>query len=301
MDVQVTPHEQDIFWISVLVYTVLSGLGSLFIIVSVLLKFRTDFSARLVMYLSIADLLLSVTCFGFCAYNLSQGYLHASESVGCQIQSFITWYLLQASILWLMAIALNSYKVMFYRDHFTVREEVITSLICWLLPVITAALPLNRGSLDERYGQRNGVWCSFDDNHKSAQIGNLLVYYIPALIVICFCYGRIGYHVSFLGKLEQTGSSNALKIRAQRKMFFYCLSYFVVWTPLTICYIYEAASGKFIPFWAEYISANLLHFQGVFNMILYGITQDLMKNSCIWFKSMASTASKSSSKSADLP
>lgn len=295
-----TPHEQNVFWISVLFYTIFSGIGSIFIIVSVLVKFRNDSQSRNVMQLSIADLLLSVICLILCGYNLANGHLQEVSNFVCRFQPFITWYLMETSILWLVVISLNSYKIIFYRDPFSTKQEIAATIICWTLPIISAALPLNDGTIDETYGHRNGLWCSFDANHRVAQIINLLVYYIPAMFIICFCYGRIVWHVSSLGKLEQTGNLSSLKIKAQRKFFLYCLSYFVVWTPLTVCYIYEAAVGKFIPFWAEYISANLLHFQGVFNAILYGITEDVIQNFFTWLKSQASTFSKSS-RSADLP
>jgi len=300
--VNTTPHESNIFWISVLVYTVLSGLGSILIILSIGLKFRTDFSARLVTYLSMADLSLSIVCFALCAYNLSNGHLQDSMSAVCRLQAFISWYFAQSSILWLITIAINSYKTMFYDGHLTIKEEIIASVICWGVPVITAGIPLNRGEIDIQYGQRNGVWCSFSSDHRIGQIAVLLSYYIVAVSIICFCYVRIGMLVNKIGKTEATGSLTMIKVKAQRKMFLYCVSYFVCWTPMLISYIYEAWADRFVPFWAEYISANLIHIQGVLNVILYGITEDMIVNIRGWIKSKSVTKTEtSSSSSVELP
>lgn len=72
------PYDQrHDFWVSVVILTLFSAAGSLFIIVGILLKYRNDFSARLVLYLSVADFCLSLVCMCLCAYNLSNGnFIH---------------------------------------------------------------------------------------------------------------------------------------------------------------------------------------------------------------------------------
>jgi hypothetical protein len=77
MEMETTPGgERHDFWVSVVILTLLSALGSLFIIIGISLKYRNDFSARLVLYLSVADFCLSIVCMGLCAYNLSNGNKH---------------------------------------------------------------------------------------------------------------------------------------------------------------------------------------------------------------------------------
>lgn len=274
------------FWASTLILTLLSATGSLYIVVSVLLKFRTDFSARLVLYLSIADFALSIVCFGLCLFNLSNGHIQKDESFACKIQPIVTWFFMEASIVWLVVIALNSYKIIFHDNSpLTLKQEIAAHTFAWGLPFVTTMLPLGGfKSTGESYGHRNGLWCSFAEDQKIPQMLNLLAYYIPALVVILFCYIRIGFKIRQLGKMEQTGSGRDLKIKATRKMFLYVLSYFIVWSPLVLCYIYEAATKTYIAFWTEYISDQLLHISGILNFILYGITEDLLRNSIAFWR-----------------
>lgn len=104
-------------------------------------------------------------------------------------------------------------------------------------------IPLNP-STGEAYGPRNDLWCSYAIYDKGQQLANLLVYYIPALLVIACSYLIILYRIRFFGEKEVTGNSRADSIRVIKKLFSFVLSYFLIWTPLVICYIYEKASGK---------------------------------------------------------
>jgi len=240
------------------------------------LKLRTDFSSRLILYLSIADFCLSIICLIFCAYNLHHGHLSPNNNFVCQAQPVITWYFMEVSILWLTCIAINSYKVVFYNVPLTINEEILANFICWGVPMITSLLPLS-SNIGETYGQRNGLWCSFSKNNKKFQLLNIALYYFPCLIVILLCYLSILLRIRGLGKNEITNLKNN-RIRVLKRLFLFVLSYFIVWTPLTICYIYEASTGKYISFGVEYVADNLLHVQGVLNFILYGITSELVRN-----------------------
>jgi len=265
-----------IFWEWVLLFTALSGLGSLFIIVSILLKLRKDFSARLVLYLSVADFFLSFICLALCAFNLSNGDIQNQNQFACELQPVATWYFMEASILWLTVISINSYKVVFYNNPLSFKQEIIANIICWGLPVITTILPLISGT-NEWYGPRNGLWCSFAEDQKMSQLINILVYYIPCLIVILTCYIRIAWTIFNFGKKKITNNLSG-KISIIRRLFFFVLAYFIVWTPLVLSYIYEAATGTYINFTAEFIVDNLLHVQGILNFILYGLNQELIKS-----------------------
>jgi len=44
---------------------------------------------------------------------------------------------------------------------------------------------------------------------------------------------------------------------------------------MLICYIVEACTDLTIPFWAEFLTANLVHIQGILNVTLYGLNSDL--------------------------
>jgi len=80
-----------------------------------------------------------------------------------------------------------------------------------------------------------------------------------------------------------------------KKLFLFVLAYFVVWTPLTISYIYEFSTGTYISFVTEYIVDNLLHVQGMLNFILYGINENLIKELRNYLGKFKETLSRESS------
>jgi len=273
-----SPDDSDrfSFWFSVIWFTLFSALGSGFIIVSVMMKWRRDFSARFVMYLSIADFCLSVVCLSICAYNLHFGHVQ-SASIACLIQPVVTWYFMLASILWLAAISVNSCYLVFTSEPLSFRKEVLVNIICWGLPLVTIFIPLSPTS-GEAYGPRNDLWCSYAVYDKGQQLANLLVYYLPALVIIAVNYSIILYRIKFLGHKDISDTTRQEMVKAIKKLFSFVLAYFIVWTPLVICYIYERSSGQFVPFWAEFISDNLMHIQGIINFILYGLNERLHQN-----------------------
>lgn len=286
------PYEREIFWKSVLLFTILSGAGSLFIIVSILKGLRKDFSARLVLYLSIADFCLSIICLALCGYNLYYGYLQDAQAFACRFQPVITWYFMEASILWLTTISIHSYKVVFYDFSFSLKQEIFVNFACWGFPLITSTLPLISG-IGETYGQRNDLWCSFVG--KEPQLLNILLYYLPCLLVIAFCYVSIIVQILGLRKFKNRIHLDEKKMRMIKKLFLFVLAYFVVWTPLTISYIYEFSTGTYISFVTEYIVDNLLHVQGMLNFILYGINENLIKELRNYLGKFKETLSRESS------
>jgi hypothetical protein len=182
-------------------------------------------------------------------------------------------------MLWLTVISVHSAKVVFKGQPFSKKEDIIANCVCWSIPLITATLPLSRAG--QEYGPRNGLWCSFAQNMKGAQVGNILAYYIPCLFIIAACYAAIGHRfwkVTRHATGEVTGNSHKEMVTVVRKLFLYVLSYFIIWSPLAICYIYEAATGKFVSFWVELFSDNLMHVQGICNFILYGVNENLLQN-----------------------
>jgi len=226
----------------------------------------------LVLYLSIADFCLSIICLGLCGYNLSNGSLQDAQQFACRLQPVITWYFMEASILWLATISIHSYKVVFHSVSFSPFQEMVANILCWGIPFITSLLPLING-IGESYGQRNDLWCSFVD--KRSQLLNILLYYFPSLFIIGFCYTKIIIEILSLRKFGNRLDQN--KQQMIQKLLLFVIAYFVVWTPLTVSYIYEFVTGEYISFTTEYIVDNLLHVQGILNFILYGVNQNLIQ------------------------
>jgi len=282
--------DRNIFWESVLVFTILSGAGSALIICLILRGLRKDLSSRLILYLSIADFCLSVICLCLCAYNYHHGHLQDRKHFACRFQPVVTWYFMEVSILWLASISIHSYKVIFYNRPFSPKEEIIFSVICWGIPLVTSILPLI-DSTGQSYGPRNDLWCSF--NNKKAQLVNLMLYYGPCLLIIGYCYIRIIWEIICVrrSRLDKVLSSNspqlaegidAEKVKVIRKLFFFVSAYFIVWTPMIIAYIYEYVTNRFISFPAEFIVDNLLHVQGMINFVFYGINENLVREIKLW-------------------
>jgi len=289
-------YDRDVFWQSVLVLAFFSAVCSLFIIVSILLQWRKDFSSRLVLHLSIADFGLSSICFCLCAYNYHYGHLQNQSNFVCQFQPFVTWYFMEVSILWLTVIAINSYKVIFYHEPLSKNQEVVVSILCWCIPAISAALPLlpNAG---QSYGPRNDLWCSFSETKKGAQFANIMIYYLPCLIIIGACYVRIIIEIiKIQRKNEEKTEVMNNKLAIIRRMFLFVAAYFIVWTPMAISYIYEFNTGNYISFIAEIIVDNLLHFQGILNFILYGINNSLAQKLYSWLMNRWDSFGRSFSK-----
>lgn len=268
-----------IFWASTLFYTFFSAIGSLFIVISVAIRFRRDLNSRVVAYLSLADCGLATIYFA-----LSLNYLIAGETfISCRLQAVMTWWMLESSILWLAVIALNSYKVMFYSTPLTGKQEIVAHIICWGLPLLTSILPLIPG-IGEKYDSRNGYWCSFSSSSRVAQLINMLCYFLLTGCVIAFCYIRTSKEVHLRVGRSRSNSVSRRHIRVIKHMSYFILAYLFVWTPLVICYVYELAADRFVPFWIEYVSLALVYFQGSFNFFLYGYTEELGRNWLNWLR-----------------
>lgn len=263
-----------IFWKSTIVFSLISGLCSFYIIYSIIRHHLKDINLRQILVLCTADFFLSFFCMALCAHNYHLGHLDSQRSFSCQFQPIITWYFMEVSIFCLSAIAINSVLVI-YRSHKLKKwQEIVSYLICWLVPIITSLLPLGgmSSTTDENYGNRNDLWCSFSPQDKTQQLGNIMVYYGPCLIIIVTCYVMIFLKIkSAEFAKDLSGIIKKRKLDAIRRMFFFVLGYFIVWTPLVLCYIYEAVTGLYVPFYAEYVADNLLHIQGILNFILYGL------------------------------
>lgn len=272
-------NNYSIFWLSTLFCNTFSAVGSLFIILSIAIRFRRDLNSRVVAYLSVADFNLAIISFCF---NLNY-FIQGETSISCYSQAVLTWWMLECSILWLAVIALNSYKVAFHSEPLSHRQEVGAHLICCGLPLITSILPLIPG-IGERYGSRDGYWCSFSASSRPAQVINLAMYFTIAFVIIVFCYVRTSREVHLRVGRGRSNSVSRRHVQVIKRMSYFVLLYLLVWSPLLICYIYEAVSDRFVPFWAEEASMILVYLHGLFNFTLYGYTSDLGRNWINWIR-----------------
>jgi hypothetical protein len=268
--------DRVIFWKVVLVLTPFSAVASLSIVIFILLFLRHDFPSRLILNLSLADFGLSIICAALCGFNLYNGDLQPPSGWACIIQPFITWYFMEASILILSTIAISSMLWIKFNRSFGKKEEIIAYCICWGVPFITALLPLINGT-GEAYGDRNNLWCSFADNQKKAQLWNIWLYYGINLINIAGCYLVIVHTVwkMYSNRIDHSNLNDKLSVTKRLFAFVFC--YFIVWTPLAICYVYEEATGQYVSYVVEIIVDNLLHVQGILNFLIYGLNRNVIR------------------------
>lgn len=261
--------ERILFWQVVLFLTSVSAVCSLLIIIFVLWYLRKDWSSRLIMYLAIADFGLTIICMALCGFNLHNGDIPPPTHLACQIQPFITWYFMEASILWLSTIAVCSFMIIKFNKELSLVEEIVANCINWGVPFVTSILPLINGT-GEAYGDRTNLWCTFSENQKEAQMLNISIYYGVNLIVIISCYAFILFTVIRSGKNRIDDDVTRKKMIVIRRLFLFVLCYFVVWTPLVVCYIWEFVVGRYISFAVELAVDNLLHVQPILNGGIYG-------------------------------
>jgi hypothetical protein len=281
MTVITTPEEALIFWKAVIPFTIASALGSAFIIVSILFfKMRRDLNARMIVYLSCADLCLSLLCLYECAARYAEGHLPDDASLAsCKSQAVTTWYFMLSSVIWLALIALNSYFIICSEHKITFRQEIIANCVAWSVPLVILLIPLH--SSLQWYGPRNGLWCSFSEAHRLHQIIVLLSFAGPAFITIVICYSLIFREIiKMKGKRRVMAPYDTIDVdtKTVKKMMLYVLAYLIVWMPLLACYIYEYIMDRYIAFWAEFLFDNMLHVQGLLNFILYGFNSEFTTN-----------------------
>lgn len=247
------------------------------IFASVIIGFRQDLNARMAAFLSLTDFSFVMICFGFGLNTVINGKLEEG-SFPCSLQAMLTWWMIGSSSLCLSVIAINSYKVMFYSEPLSRRQEVIAYLIVYGLPLLTSIFPLLQ------HGSRNGHWCSFSSTQRIIQLTNILCYFLIPLVIITFCYTYTSREVHLRVGRHRSNSVSSKHSRVIKRMSYFILAYLVVWTPLVVCYLYELVKDHLVPFWAECISMSLLYLQGFINCFLYGYTQDLGKNWINWLR-----------------
>ena len=256
-----TLSEQEIYSRLCIVLTLLSSLTCLFIIFAILLRIRNDLASRFTLYLCISNFLLSVVSLICCAYS------HTLFT--CKIETTLTWYFLQSSMLWVIMISVHSYQVVHYSYQILpLSQEIAANVICWTVPLISTLIPLYS---DESYEQ-NEIWCSFTPR---IQMMNIWIYYLPCLTIIVFCYTKISLEV--IKSTVRTRSPSS-KRKVVMYLFSFIFFFILIWSPFAFISLYEGVVEDANYFSLECIGNSLIYVQGTVHTFLYGINKELLDN-----------------------
>jgi len=151
------------------IFSSLSLVGCLFVIAMIcLFKLYKYFVQRLILFLCI--------CAGIDSVNMlvDATLSPTSNSLGCQLHSFVTQYFNFAEILWVCSISIN--MVMSINRIQISRRETLIHTIVWFLSLVMSLIPL----LGMHYGKA-GFWCWISRDATGMRFG---VWYIPLMIMI---------------------------------------------------------------------------------------------------------------------
>jgi hypothetical protein len=243
-----------------------SIVGSMFIIVVFFLfKRMRRLPFRYIFYLTIADL---GTALGFC--------LDPRKYWSCQIQGGLISYFLLSSVIWcaLISHAMNSVLI----DRKDIRRyEFIYLLLGFVLPLAVFLVLFDI----EKYQPALG-WCwiyqqNRIENHYYRQIlYRMLTYYIPLFVVEIYV---VVHYFSITRYLKSasclSGIDDSVKNAIITKLKLFPIGLIIMQLP---CAIIRFASFSETPpwYWTAIAGAGLT-LNGLFNALVYGITQEVKK------------------------
>ena len=265
-----------------LFFNSLSLLGSLFIIISYI-KFKRlrKFAFKLIFYLSISDLIFSISTFLV---------VNDAEDVNehfCAFQGFALYYSSLSTIFWTSCIAYSLQKVVTTGDRSIEKKEKLLCFIAFILPIPLAAIPL----FTDHYGPSSFLtdthnrWCGIlrkgkygsNDNGNEGVILDWVIRFIP--ILLCFCFNTYMYlrvkqffaHLDFRTDLMDIIKT---KIKYFPLIPIFCWSLEIVFRIIEMIYIngYPHIINHGYIVWLDYFDSILEKSHGLLNALLYGCT-----------------------------
>jgi len=253
------PNERYLMIITFIVST-LSLCGSLFIIFTyTCIKRLRNFAFKLVVYLSISDVILT-----FGNMLISDQFDDATSDQVCYLQALLTNYGGLASILWTTVIAYTLYiTVVKQKSAPTYHGRFL--LYGFGIPLLMTAIPM----LTDQFGSAGGwCWIKADPNNKAAAGAmRFLEFYLPL-------WGAIGFnlysYLQVISYIKRFAGGNNLEIRFVNRLKYYPFVLVVCWTFASINRVYTL-------FFDEIPILNILHIafgglQGFLNAMVYGCT-----------------------------
>ena len=255
-------EEELMVYYARLVCSIMSILGALYIILGyfAMEQGRRPFAFRLIMYLSISDLLFSTA--------MLLGPLKDTSTL-CQVQAVVITLFGLATVLWTVSIALTMYLVVLSRSSNVEAHECKMMLVCFGLPVLVAVLPF----LTESYGT-NLEWCWLGINDAEGPVWQVVVFYGPlwaAFAINSYFYWAIRQYLGLVldDLVGITEEEREEKRKIVSRLQWYPLVLFFCWLVGTVDCIYSYTQAEPI-FVLSLLHYSLGSLQGAGNALVYG-------------------------------
>ena len=199
----------------------LSLLGCFYILTTVLIFHELrKFMFRLIMYLAIANIFISISSF-----------LPFSHSTSiCKAQAIILSFGTISNLLWTACIMYCIYQLLVNEHKSSLKFEIITSTGIWSISIILSLSMLP-------YYNKGPLWCWI--NSSIYQIQALIAFYIPYFLVVIFdliIWIKIKVH---LKKSPDSGEVFQLKQSVMKKFMFYPIILILCYFPVFIHRFFE--------------------------------------------------------------
>jgi hypothetical protein len=241
----------------------LSILGSLFVIL-VYCGFSEvrSYSFRLVLYMSICDLLLSFA-------NLL-GSMDSSHEM-CIAQAVLISYFGLASILWSAILALSLYLFV-VKQNMTVPDfEFKFALFAFGFPILMTFLPFSTSSYGDQYGQ-----CWIEIDHAGGIAWAVLQFYIPLWLTVifnsyCFYLAYKELQVLIEGAGNMPEEERQLKLSNVSRLKYYPLVLVLCWIFSSINAVYMLAKPDSPSVGMIIMDQGMGSMQGFLDALVYGL------------------------------
>ncbi|KYR00303.1 cAMP receptor-like protein [Tieghemostelium lacteum] len=230
-------------------------IGALFIILSYLI-FRSsrNFSTRLIMFLSLSDLMSAISYLPF-----------GRESKAlCDLQGMGLVFFLSSSYFWTMTISISLFLVFFTEKYELNYLMKYFHAICWGIPMFSTLVSL----IFNAYGL-TGSWCFIEDPTSFFR----LFYYLPLIVVFLI---NLSVFVAIRWKISK--HSNSMVAKVNIVVSFYLIAFALSQLPTIINsiqnFIYPTQ-----PIYGLFAAQLFLQpLQGFLNFIVYGYNEGFINN-----------------------
>ncbi|OMJ89052.1 hypothetical protein SteCoe_8876 [Stentor coeruleus] len=256
--------EQEILTLTLTIANIFSSLGSIFIIVAYVTMKKSLFSLRLVVYMTIADLLHSISLI-----------IPPTSNTLCLIQGILLQFTSASSVLWSAIMAFSIFNASIRNDNNVEGKENIFLVVGYIFPLILTILPV----ITDSYGYSQG-WCWIKPADHGV-IWRLVCFYAVLFFVIIFNLSVYGF---VYGKIRQEilniPDEEAQKVNRDllTRLKFYPIILIFCYTTVTIMRMCEMFNSNINIFWFTLASGLSVSLLGLLNSIAYGLSKDVREH-----------------------
>ncbi len=241
-----------------------SILGSLYLIFKFYnanTTYRTNLSNRVILYMSLLDVVGSI--------NFFIGSFVFNSTIGCSIQGIIV-EMMVAGPLWNSVFVLNVLLRVVFNVHKEKANslEFIYHLVVWGIPIAG-----NIAALSENAYSIVGAWCWYKPEYVLLRFGTFYGWVFASVlfnIIVSICV--IWYIKITIGKYN----NNKNLLRSGQRQLLYVVAFIISFGPSSLLRLMQLATGK-QNYTLTVIQATTLPLQGFLNCIVYLILQKRRK------------------------